>query len=462
MLLSFRVENHRSLRDEQELLLLPSEQSEGGSPLPREITPLRVTGIFGANASGKSALVKALQFMRVSVLYGFGVGLGRPRPAFGAEDDDEDRIPREPFLLDGESSARTSGFAVELLLKGVRHSYGFTVDHAEIVEEWLHLQTGDGDDQVVFERDGLAFTYGDRDPDAPELTDLLNLSPNTLLITVLANANPSTFHSETVAALSRVRQWFSRSLRLLQGDVARGGPPVSRLPSSDPDRLERLALLAQAVDTGIRGYSVKANPLTEEERGEIEERFGKRRAPSYIRQRERGRVSFHHRGTGQDRPLDYADESSGTQALLALGAVMMSLLERGGTLVVDEIDTSLHTLLSGSLISLFKDPENNPRGAQLVFTSHDTSLLGRVHGREVLTEDEIWLTEKDAEGATSLFPMSSYESAGEENRDRRYLVGRYGAVPFVDEDLLIRALRPHTHARENDGSGEESPHEEGP
>ncbi|WP_431868391.1 AAA family ATPase [Nocardiopsis eucommiae] len=462
MLLSFRVENHRSLRDEQELILLPSEQSESGFPVPDEITPLRVTGIFGANASGKSALVKALQFMRRTMIYGSVPGFGGPRSNFGTEDDDEDRIPREPFLLDEDSAARTSGFAVELLLQGIRHSYGFTVNDSEVAEEWLHLQTGDGEEHVVFEREGLAFTYGDRDPDAPELTDLLNLAPSALLISVLANASPNMFHSETVRALSRVRNWFRSSLRLRQGDMMRGGTGMRRAPSDRLDRLDRLALLAQAVDTGIRGYSVEENPLTEEERGRIEETVGKKRASSFIRQRERGRVSFHHRGTGQDRPLDYAEESSGTQALLALGTVIMGLLERGGTLVVDEIDTSLHTLLSGSLISLFKDPENNPHGAQLIFTSHDTSLLGRVHGREVLTEDEIWLTEKDTEGATSLFPMSSYESAGEENRDRRYLVGRYGAVPFVDEDLLIRALRPRTDALENDGSGEESPHEEGP
>ncbi|QVJ01740.1 AAA family ATPase [Nocardiopsis eucommiae] len=96
MLLSFRVENHRSLRDEQELILLPSEQSESGFPVPDEITPLRVTGIFGANASGKSALVKALQFMRRTMIYGSVPGFGGPRSNFGTEDDDEDRIPGSP------------------------------------------------------------------------------------------------------------------------------------------------------------------------------------------------------------------------------------------------------------------------------------------------------------------------------------------------------------------------------
>ncbi|MEU2947731.1 ATP-binding protein [Nocardiopsis alba] len=460
MLLSFRVENHRSLRDEQELLLTPTDQAEGDLPHPSEITPLRVTGVFGANASGKSALVKGLRFMERMVSFGPAGLSARPRSLF-TDEDDEERIPREPFLLDHESADRPSGFAVELLLAGRRHSYGFTVDDTTVVEEWLHLQSDDGADQIVFEREGLSFFYGEQEPGTTELTDMLSVEPNVLLISVLANAKPTMFHSDAVDALSRVRNWFRRSLRIRHGDMSL--PLERRLPPvNDPELLKRLVLLARAVDTGISDYSVEENQLTEAEREDIEERFGKKRASSVIQRRQRGRVTFHHQGASEHHPLAYANESSGTQALLTLGLVIMNLLERGGTLVVDEIDTSLHTLLSGSLISLFKDPENNPNGAQLIFTSHDTSLLGRVHGHEVLTEDEIWLTEKGADGATSLFPMSSYESSGEENRDRRYLVGRYGAVPFVDEDLLIKALRPRSVPLEGKLVGEETPHAKGP
>ncbi|MFC9086077.1 AAA family ATPase [Nocardiopsis dassonvillei] len=457
MLLSFRVENHRSLRDEQELLLIPANQSAQGFPPPSEISPLRATGIFGANASGKSALVKALGFMERMVSYGPPGMVLKQRPLFGPEDDDEDRIPREPFLLDRDSADRPSAFAVELLLDGKRHSYGFAVDDTTVVEEWLHLQSEDGNDQVVFEREGLTFTYGERDPEAPELTDFLSVEPNALLISVLANASPTMFHSDAVAALTRVRQWFRRSLRVRLGEP-RFSSLRNRLPLNNPELLDRLQVLAQAVDTGINGYSVERDFLSEEERREIEENLGKQRALSVIRQRENGRVLFHHRGaSGEDHPLDYFNESAGTQAVLALGVTLINLLERGGTLVVDEIDTSLHTLLSGNLISLFKDPGNNPLGAQLLFTSHDTSLLGRVHGREVLNEDEIWLTEKGTDGCTSLFPMSSYESSGEENRDRRYLVGRYGAVPFVDEDLLTKALVPNFAPAGEEKTEKESP-----
>ncbi len=457
MLLSFRVENHRSLRDEQELILVPAEQSTDGFPSPAETEPLRTTGIFGANASGKSSVVRALSFMRSMVL---GGPLRWPvRSSYNPEEEDLPPIPREPFLLDTESENRPSGFAVELLLDGQRHSYGFTVDDTTVVDEWLHLETADEGSRVVFEREHLDFTYGN-DDGSPELTDLLNIDPSTLLISVLANVSPTTFRSETVTALNRVRRWFRSSLRVVSGDL--GALRENRPPSGSPELLSRLTDLARAVDTGIDSYKVERPPVTDEERAEIEASIGPESAASLIRDRADGRVSFQHRGATGERSLEYHDESSGTRVLLRLGRTIMMLLEQGGTLVVDEIDTSLHTLLSGSLVSLFKDPENNPRGGQLIFTSHDTSLLGRVHGREVLTEDEIWLTEKGADGATALFPMSSYESSAEENRDRRYLVGRYGAVPFVDEELLIKALRPRSVTSENTTVGEETPHEEGP
>lgn len=440
MLLSFRVENHRSLRDEQELLLTSAEQSQEGFPPPSQISPLRVTGVFGANASGKTTLVKSLRFMSDMVVYGSSGRLPKQRTLFTL-DEEEDRIPREPFQLDSESREKPSCFSVELLLGGKRHTYGFTVNDTEVLEEWLFLYSDNGIEQVIFEREGSSFAYGDSDPDVPELTDVLSVEPSALLISVLANAHPTMFRSEAVSALGSVRSWFRSSLRIWQGDVRllTGRQP---LPSDDPELLDRLAVLARAADTGINGYSIERIHLTEEERGEIEEQVGKQRASSLIRQRERGRVSFHHRGTSEDHPLDFLGESAGTRAILSLGMVIIRFLERGGTLVVDEIDTSLHSVLSGSLISLFKDPENNPNGAQLVFTSHDTNLLGRVRGREVLGEDEIWLAEKGTDGATSLYPMSSYGSSGEENRDRRYLVGRYGAIPFIDEELLVQALRP--------------------
>jgi AAA15 family ATPase/GTPase len=141
------------------------------------------------------------------------------------------------------------------------------------------------------------------------------------------------------------------------------------------------------------------------------------------------------------RPLGWEGESLGTRALAAVGFEAQRVLESGGVLVVDEIDASLHPYLSARIIALFQDEEQNPKGAQLIFTSHDAALLGRVRGEEVLKRDHIWFVAKDGEGSTSLYPLSDFKPRADDNRARRYLTGRYGAVPDVDDELFRDALR---------------------
>ncbi|MCP2340000.1 AAA family ATPase [Actinomadura rupiterrae] len=152
------------------------------------------------------------------------------------------------------------------------------------------------------------------------------------------------------------------------------------------------------------------------------------------------RLSLRHLDGAEGFSLGVDEESAGTRALLDLSLPTFYSLDRGNLLVVDELDASLHPFLSAQLIRLFQDPETNPRGAQLVFTSHDPSLLGRVQGVEVLHRDQIWFTQKGDSGETELFPLSEFKPRKDENRERRYLAGRYGAVPVVNDELFIAAL----------------------
>ncbi|MFC6931166.1 ATP/GTP-binding protein [Actinomadura yumaensis] len=138
--------------------------------------------------------------------------------------------------------------------------------------------------------------------------------------------------------------------------------------------------------------------------------------------------------------MSLKEQSTGTQSLYRLARPAFVALDRGTPFVVDEIDSSLHPFLTAQLIRLFRDPATNPRGAQLVFTSHDVSLLGRIQGEEILRRDHIWFTEKDDCGATELFPVSEFKPRRDENRERRYLAGRYGAVPVVNDELFVAAL----------------------
>ena len=111
-------------------------------------------------------------------------------------------------------------------------------------------------------------------------------------------------------------------------------------------------------------------------------------------------------------------------------------------IAIDELESSLHPLLAQSVIKLFNDPETNPRNAQLIFTTHDTNLLGTSLGGPVLRRDQIWITEKDRDGATKLYPLTDYKPRKDENLERGYLQGRYGAIPFLGDMTWIAEKAP--------------------
>ncbi len=160
--------------------------------------------------------------------------------------------------------------------------------------------------------------------------------------------------------------------------------------------------------------------------------------------RERRELVFRH-GPG-DVALDLTDQSDGTLAWIEILVAAMSAIDDGALLATDEIDASLHPRLIARLIELFRSPDTNPRGAQLLFTTHDAALLGTSLGAELLKRDEIWFIEKQ-DGASRLYPLSDFHPRSGENRERRYLAGSYGAVPAIFEDSLVDAVRANRAER---------------
>ncbi|MFD0774448.1 ATP/GTP-binding protein [Streptomonospora algeriensis] len=414
MLLSFRVTNHRSLRDEQQILLTPEGRDDEGLSAPQDAEPMRVAGVFGANASGKSNVVDALRYMRNRV---------RGVPRRGGEEEPTEGIERWPFCLDPDSPGRPSTYVVDLLDEGERYTYGFTVDDTAVMAEWLFRYTADGREEAVFERDGDALS---NEPDGGlfPVSNVIEIESNVLLMEVFSKMQPKLFDSTQMRSLRAVSRWFANGL-LIRSRPS-GIPRVRFTPMAPPgeETERRLGELLIAADTGIGEVSTEA-VSRETKDGGVRESY---------------RWVFRHRGAGHEHVLGIEDQSEGTQALMELGMRAFAVLDRGKTMVVDELDASLHTHLSARLIELFQDPESNPHGAQLVFTSHDAALLGRIRGAEVLGRDQIWFCEKVASGATEIYPLSSFEVADEGTRARKYLAGRYGAVPFVDDDLFAAAL----------------------
>lgn len=417
MLLSFRVANHRSLREEQQLLLTPSYAADEPDDAPWEA--LTVAGIFGANASGKSNVIDALQYMSAMV----GRSFRESEPGGGVE--------RHPFVLDPEALEEPSTFVADMIIDDVRYTYGFAVDDVRIVEEWMYSYPHKKR-REIFHRKLDVFHYGEHSPQTLKHAEQIT-EPNVLFLSVAVRSKQR--------ILRPVYEWFQQiewrtTQHLVMPYIAEGRP------SDDGSDLKRIVTLLRAADTGIEDAVV-----VEESEEEYVARMRRNRRSLGENDTPRlKRLSFQHRGVEGRAALKMREQSTGTQSLYWLAQPAFKALDRGVPFIVDELDSSLHPFLTAQLIKLFSEPESNPHGAQLIFTSHDVSLLGRIQGEEVLKRDHIWFTEKDECGATALFPVSDFNPRRDENRERRYLAGRYGAVPVLRDELFTAALA----AREED------------
>lgn len=443
MLRSFRLGNHRSFRDEQELLLMPAYDNE------RAVVP--VAAVYGANASGKSNLLDGLRFMAALVR---GWSSRGPEPGSG--------IARTPFRLSPSSLLEPSLFAVELVLDGVRHAYGFTVDDERVREEWLYSYPR-GRRRVLFEREGRAIHFGSTvtQRGKAEVVESL-LTEETLFLNLSARVELTQYRA--------VFEWLRSSLMLYRLD---GRVPV-RWEESAARFVERSASdraaylgLARAADVGITDIDVEyiADPraagraaalvgaaaqleaqyaqASGEEAEDLAHQVAQARSHAAMaeRQSRRAALVLSHGVDGPAFGLD--EESHGTRLWLRLLPNLITCLAEGRTMVIDEIDTSLHPLLVRKLVGLFRSPETNPRHAQLVFTTHDAFLLAPIAGEAGLDRDQVWFVEKQPDGASTLYPLTDFKPRNEHNLARRYLGGAYGAVPFLDhlESLDIRALQ---------------------
>lgn len=405
MLIRFRVSNFRSLRDEQELSMVAAFR-EGRDDLVSleslDADLLRVAGIYGANAAGKSNVLDAFKFMRDAVSESH-----RAWPPEGP-------IPREPFLLDPRCTEESSSFEADFLFDGVRFQYGFKLDSEKILEEWLYSYPNRRR-QVWFTRDANAaepFTFGRQLKGRNRTIESLTRANSLFLSAAAGNAHE---------ALLDVYSWFSSNL--VFGSPSRQGywtlSTVRMLESKPHEVIEFL----RAADLGINNIELRENPLGDRKARRLENNWaeGANRV-----------LEFQHQTKGDPVSLALSEESRGTQAWFSLAGPVLGILDRGGVLCIDELDSSLHPLLAFELIRLFLDPKRNPKNAQLIFNTHDTNLLGSPSETPLLHRDQIWFVEKDDEGATHLYPLTDFKPRKFENLERGYLQGRYGAIPFIE------------------------------
>jgi AAA15 family ATPase/GTPase len=421
VLLAFRAENVRSFRDEFELSLVSTRLAdedavrfvtwrEGGRP----IGVLPVAGVFGANGSGKSNVLKAMDDMRGHVLHSFRAG----SPTGG--------ISRCPFLLDRAARQQPSRFEVDLVLEGVRYEYGFALDDERVLEEWAYRYPH-GKAVRLFRRLGSHVELGSAERVRGRAVEAL-LRPNALFLSTAASANHPVFLP--------IYAWFTRNLRLAEASSRQFRQALTTQLLDNNMRREQALALLRAADLGITGAKMyELDPVTKERLqravrilvGQEGEPDGTDEGPSF----DQLGVRLIHRGAGGEVELDARDESLGTLVWFGLVGPVIEALADGAVLLADELDASLHPALVAELIHLFQDPKSNPRRAQLVFNSHDATILGDSTSAHLVGRDQIWFTEKRADGSTHLYPLSDLDPRKEEAVGRRYLAGRYGATPIL-------------------------------
>ncbi|MEV8118581.1 ATP-binding protein [Streptomyces xiamenensis] len=424
MLLSFRVGNHRSLWEEQQLNLTPVYEADRPEGTAWEAVP--VAAVFGANAAGKSNVVDALRFMRHMVV------------ASHREAEPGGGIERKPFALDSEGAESASWYVVDLALEGVRHTYGFSIDSDRVVDEWLYSYPH-GRRRKIFQRDENGISFGDAVPEK-ELQLVGSITePNTLFMSVAARSR-----QESVLP---VYMWFSHALSIKDRPLWWASSAATGL-LSDVDRAASVVSLLRAADLGIEDAGLRmrfVDVKTSRSKGgtvtwtfrDLAKDAGPGTDEADMWQEE---VWIAQRGRNGVTRLGLGEQSEGTRMLLAYSGPVLDALDTGGLLVIDEVDASLHPKLTAHLIKLFQEPQTNPHGAQLILTTHDASLLGRSGGEEILKRDQVWFVEKNEYGETSLFPLSDFKPRQEENRERRYLGGSYGAVPFLSDERFEAAV----------------------
>lgn len=418
MLLSFSVSNFKSFREEQVLDLTASALQPAFSwlenaavPVGKDESALRVKAIYGANASGKSNLIKALYAMlRLSVL-------SAKQPGILSENVD-------PFGFDRESKAKPSTFELVFIADGRRYRYGFSVTKEAFVKEWLYDETVRK--AKIFARTGQKVSIGKKYFDHPESVALLERGDNALF------RKDASFIS--ALALFNVGEVIPRVVSFLLGISVFGNVDNLSVEQNAYRLLAREDVQAKVKEL-LRFAGIEFSELFIVDKETLDDHQLPPNTLSQLRAT-RGRLSLiasHKWGKHDDEIVGWlttTGESQGTQKLLVLAPYIVQTIIQGQTLIIDEFEAKLHTRLSREIVAMFNSATGNPNNAQFIFATHDTNLLDH----KLLRRDQIDFVEKGEDRASEIYSLSDVKGIRKEaDFESDYLGGSYGAVPDVTD-----------------------------
>lgn len=444
MLIEFSAENFRSFRDMQTLHMQAAPFKSKDARLDEQniirlgdkLSLVRSKVVYGANASGKSNLVKALS----AFLYIFRHSL---------QDDEVLAALIEPFLLNTKDFSKPSYFQIRFRLEGRNYRYGFEATRTAVQSEWLYSSGDKGPESYHFRRDKQDIEVNARNfkegarlvIGKDEMPPLYR--PNALFLPLVA-----AFNGPLAAKIAR---YFSESFAVHSGMDDPATRKFVMDAFQDETMRKKMTEVLKQADLGI-------NDLEMMEVGE--DGLPNQAAREYHQKMTEGGRRFvvmvtHRKAVGEtgesdiDIPFLLSDESYGTQKLFSLSPFLISALENGGVLVLDEFGSSLHVKLIRAIISLFHSPQTNPLHAQLIVATHDTHLLDQ----RLFRRDQIAFVEKDRTGQSILTDLAAFKGVrNDASLESDYLQGRYGAIPYTNRLEWAFIFENNEPAQQKNGS----------
>jgi len=423
MLVEFKVENFNSIKEQ----VVFSMVAGADNALDYNVIThkkykknkiLKSAVIYGANASGKTNIIRALSFMEKIILENNNRQKG-------------DKIKVVPFKLDEEYKNRPSKFDIIFIHEDIKYAYGFVVDQEKVHSEYLYFYPN-GRQSTIFERittDRFKFT---RDKEEQEALSKRTISNRLYL------GNATEWNYEPCA---KAFEWFKKMLRTnVSGNMSSWANYTASQAHISKTKKEAIKCLLNEADLNIKDY------ITEEKNIDDDPFFN--RLTDKLKETIRSEMDLSEvklisvktthtarklDGTLYEEIFNMNEESSGTQKIFDLSGPLLDVLAHGYILIIDELDIRLHPLLVENIVKKFHDRKQNPKNAQLIFTTHNTNLLTQT----LFRRDQIWFTEKDPEvSSTNLYSLLDLGVRKDENIEKGYLAGRYGAIPFIGEGLV--------------------------
>ncbi len=418
MLVNFKVKNFRSIKEEQLLSMVASSQKEFTdthtflSTASKNLSLVKTAAIYGANAAGKSNILKALDTMKKIV-----------RDS-ATKYQRGDELPVKTFLFDKEVNEPTE-FEINFIYEGVMYQYGFATTKERITEEWL-IAYPKGRSQNWFARaydeetKEYKWQFGDK------LTGKKKLWKESTRSNALFLSTAVQLNSEQ---LQPVFDWFTNKLKIASVDG--WDPSFTMSKCLDEKYKKNILRFLKTADMDIEDIEIEVGEfdlsnLPDDMPIELKEKIAQDlKGKELIK----GAKFYHLDNYGKKVALDFNDESDGTQKLFSFIGPWIDSLEKGNVLLIDEINDNFHPLMVKFLIEMFHNKDMNKSDAQLIFTTHETSVLNQ----DTFRRDQIWFCEKQNR-ATKLYPLTDFSPRkGVEDLEKGYLSGRYGALPFFQD-----------------------------